>query len=169
MAQPPLPPPTCTIPPFVGLIVRILTFICLLISLIIIATNTEKSIDEDGNEDKTKFNDFYAYRYLISTVIIGMAYTLLQSAFSIFFVTTGNRFGGEGFCLFDFYGDKFISYFLVSGAAASFGMTQEFKRLAGSDNKFLNTSNAAASLCLIGFFFSAASSIFSSYNLPKRA
>lgn len=64
---------------------------------------------------------------------------------------------------------QFISYFLATGAAASFGMTEEFKRLAGSDNKFLNTSNAAASLCLIGFFFSAVSSVFSSYNLPKRA
>ncbi|XP_055801755.1 CASP-like protein PIMP1 [Solanum dulcamara] len=170
MAQPPLTPPTTStiIPPFVGLIVRILTFICLLISLIVISTNTHTTFDDYGDEYKTKFNDFIAYRYLISTVVIGLAYTLLQTAFSISFVTTGNRLGGEGFCVFDFYGDKFISYFLVTGAAASFGMTQEIKRLAGNDNKFLNTSNAAASLCLLGFFFAAASSIFSSYNLPKR-
>ncbi|KAF3614029.1 CASP-like protein 4D1 [Capsicum annuum] len=171
MAQPPPPPSPASIPPFVGLIVRILTFICLLISLILIATNTHTTFDDYGDKTKIKFNDFYAYRYLIATVIIGMAYTLLQTAFSIFFVTTGNRLGGEGLCLFDFYGDKFISYLLVTGAAASFGMTQDLKNLQTGDelNKFLNTANAAASLCLIGFLFAAASSIFSSYNLPKRA
>lgn len=65
MAQPPLSPPTttsATIPPFVGLIMRILTFICLLISLILLATNTHTSYDDYGAKDKTKFNDFYAYR-----------------------------------------------------------------------------------------------------------
>ncbi|XP_055802102.1 CASP-like protein PIMP1 [Solanum dulcamara] len=158
---------TTIVPPFVGLIVRVLTLVCLLISLIVIATNTHTT-SLNFVDIKTKSTDFYAYRYLISSVVIGMAYTLLQTAFSIFFVTTGNRLGGEGLCLFDFYGDKFISYFLATGAAASFGMTQELKRISDLD-KFLNTSNAAASLCLFGFFFAAASSIFSSYNLPKRA
>ncbi|XP_009761561.1 CASP-like protein PIMP1 [Nicotiana tabacum] len=165
------PPPTTTIPPFVGLIVRVLTFICLLISLILIATNT-KTIPTNIGDVKIKFSDFYAYRYLIATVVIGMAYTLLQTAFSIFLVTTGNRLGGEGFCLFDFYGDKFISYFLATGAAASFGMTQDLKQLQNGDdtlNKFLGIADAAASLCLLGFIFAAVSSVFSSYALPKRA
>ncbi|XP_004236749.1 CASP-like protein PIMP1 [Solanum lycopersicum] len=168
MAPPPLPS-TTIVPPFVSLIVRVATLIFLLISLIVIATNTHTTSLNFINI-KTKSTNFYAYRYLISSVVIGMAYTLLQTAFSIFFVTTGNRLGGEGLCLLDFYGDKFISYFLATGAAASFGMTEELRRLTNSDmDKFLNTSNAAASLCLFGFFFSAASSIFSSYNLPKRA
>ncbi|KAK4371429.1 hypothetical protein RND71_010904 [Anisodus tanguticus] len=165
------PPPITTIPPFVGLIVRILTLICLLISLIVIATNTHTSRG-DYVDVKIKSTDFYAYRYLISTVVIGIAYTLLQTAFTIFFVSTGNRLGGEGLCLFDFYGDKFISYFLATGAAASFGMTQDLKRFLTDGNeldKFINTANAAASLCILGFCFSAASSVFSSYVLPKRA
>ncbi|XP_059309820.1 CASP-like protein PIMP1 [Lycium ferocissimum] len=164
------PPPSTTIPPFVGLIVRILTLICLLSSLIVIATNTQTT-STDFVDIKIKSTDFYAYRYLISTVVIGIAYTLLQTAFTIFFVNTGNRLGGEGLCLFDFYGDKFISYFLATGAAASFGMTQDLRRLVANDegSKFINTANAAASLCLIGFCFSAASSIFSSFALPKKA
>ncbi|MCD7468556.1 CASP-like protein pimp1 [Datura stramonium] len=163
------PPITTSVPPFVGLIVRVLTFICLLISFLVIVTNTHTTSTDYGDV-KIKFKDFYAYRYLIATVIVGMAYTLLQTAFSISLVTTGNRLGGEGFYLFDFYGDKFISYFLATGAAASFGMTQDLKQLEGSDqlSKFLNTSNAAASLCLLGFLFAAVSSVFSSYNLPKR-
>ncbi|CAN4106836.1 unnamed protein product [Withania somnifera] len=164
------PPSTTTIPPFIGLIVRVLTAICLLISFLVIATN-KHTLRSDYGDVKVNFKDFYAYRYLIATVIVGMTYTLLQTGFSISLVTTGNRIGGEGFLLFDFYGDKFISYFLATGAAASFGMTQDLKQLQGSDNldKFLNTSNAAASLCLLGFLFAAVSSVFSSYNLPKRA
>ncbi|XP_059309819.1 CASP-like protein PIMP1 [Lycium ferocissimum] len=164
------PPPSTAIPPFVGLIVRILTLICLLISLIVIATNTY-TISTDYVDIKVKSTDFYAYRYLISTVVIGIAYTLLQTAFTIFFVSTGNRLGGEGLCLFDFYGDKFISNFLATGAAASFGMMQDYRRLIVNDegSKFITTANAAASLCLIGFFFSAASSILSSFALPKKA
>nr|GMC96013.1 CASP-like protein PIMP1 [Ipomoea batatas] len=165
------PPPSTAISPVVVLAVRILTFVCLLISLILITTNnvTLSSSDYDGGL-KIKFNDLYAYRYLVSTVVLGIAYTLLQTAFSIFQVSTGNRIGGEGFCLFDFYGDKVVSYLLATGAAASFGMTVELKRNdPGKDmDKFLNMGNAAASLCFIGFLFAAASSVFSSYALPKR-
>uniref|UniRef100_M1CNK4 CASP-like protein n=1 Tax=Solanum tuberosum TaxID=4113 RepID=M1CNK4_SOLTU len=104
MVPPPLPP-TTIVPPFVSLIVRVVTLIFLLISLIVIATNSYTT-SVSFIDIKTKSTDFYAYRYLISSVVIGMAYTLLQTAFSIFFVTTGNRLGGEGLCLLDFYGDK---------------------------------------------------------------
>lgn len=42
-----------------SLILRILTFILLLISLIVLATNTIGSSDDDS---KVRFTDFYAYR-----------------------------------------------------------------------------------------------------------
>ncbi|KAM3338685.1 cASP-like protein PIMP1 isoform X1 [Capsicum galapagoense] len=163
------PPPTTTVPPYVSLIVRILTLICLLISFIVIATNNQ-TVSTVAGDVKIKFKDFYAYSIFNCYCDYWNGIYSSSNCLSISLLTTGNRVGGEGFLLFDFYGDKFISYFLVTGAAASFGMTQDLKQLEGSDNysKFLNTSNAAASLCLIGFFFAVASSIFSSYNLPKR-
>jgi len=44
---------------------------------------------------------------MISTIIIGFAYNLLQMAFSIFTVVSGNRvLSGDGGYLFDFFGDK---------------------------------------------------------------
>jgi len=44
---------------------------------------------------------------MISTIIIGFAYNLLQMAFSMFTVVSGNRvLSGDGGYLFDFFGDK---------------------------------------------------------------
>ncbi|KAK4480685.1 hypothetical protein RD792_013763 [Penstemon davidsonii] len=100
-----------------------------------------------------------------------MAYTILQIAFTIFYVSSGNRFGGDALTLFDFYGDKVLSYLLATGAAACFGLTVDLNRDPGNDSEaqgFLNKANAAASLLFIGFIFSAVSSVFSSLSLPKR-
>ncbi|XP_011069377.1 CASP-like protein PIMP1, partial [Sesamum indicum] len=97
--------------------------------------------------------------------------TLLQTAFTIFQVSTGNRLGGDGFTLLDFYGDKALSYMLATGAAAGFGLTVDLNRGSGSDSdtkSFLNKANAAAALLFIAFIFSAVSSVFSSFSLPKR-
>ncbi|PIN20829.1 hypothetical protein CDL12_06467 [Handroanthus impetiginosus] len=166
------PPPSTTISPIVMLIVRILTFISLLISVIIIVTNTATSTvaTSFGLIDvKIKFSAFYAYRYMLATGVIGMAYTLLQTAFTIFYVTTGNRFGGDGLAFLDFYGDKVFSYMLATGAGAGFGLTVDLNRNDDSADSFLNKANAATSLLLIGFVFSAISSVFSSLSLPKKA
>lgn len=64
-----------------------------------------------------------------------------------------------------------MSYVLATGAAASFGMTQELKNLdsGAGTTKFIMTTDAATSLCLLAFLFTAISSIFSSFALPKSA
>ncbi|CAA3004028.1 CASP PIMP1 [Olea europaea subsp. europaea] len=165
------PPPSTAVPPLAALVVRILTFICLIISVIILATNTIKASD-GVNEAKLKFNHFYAYRYMLSTAVLGIAYTLIQSAFAIFHVSMGNRIGGDGLVQIEFYGDKIVSYILATGAAAGFGLSVDLNSLPvnGSDiEDFLNKANAAASLLFIGFLFSATSSVFSSLSLPKRS
>lgn len=99
------PPPTPVVAPLIKLVVRVLTFICLLISLIILTTNTA-SVFINFNEFKLRFQDVKAYRYMLATIVIGIAYTLLQTAFTIYEATRENRIGGSSFLLFDFYGDK---------------------------------------------------------------
>ena len=59
MAPPPTPP---VVAPLVKLVVRVLTFICLLIGLIILTTNTA-SIFINFAEFKIRFQDVKAYRY----------------------------------------------------------------------------------------------------------
>ncbi|XP_057789141.1 CASP-like protein PIMP1 [Salvia miltiorrhiza] len=160
------PPPSTTVSPATTLIVRVVTLVCLLISVIVIATNNP---EVDGG--KMKFNDFYAYRYMLATGVVGIAYTFLQIAFTIYFVSTGNRLGGNGLMFLDFFGDKALSYLLATGAAAGFGLTVDLNRIGfESDVKdFLNKANAAASLLFFGFIFSVVSSIFSSFSLPKSS
>ncbi|XP_075499760.1 CASP-like protein PIMP1 [Primulina tabacum] len=167
------PPPSTSVPPVVALVARMITFICLLASAVVMVTN---KIDAES----IKFSDFYVYRYMLAAAVIGIAYTLLQAALTLLHVLTGNKIGGDGLRTVDFFGDKVVSYILATGAAACFGFTVDVKRLndasenvagiAGNTDtdKFLNKANAAAAVLFVGFIFSALSSIISSLSLPKR-
>ncbi|KAL7147971.1 hypothetical protein ABFS83_06G146900 [Erythranthe nasuta] len=164
------PPPSTAVSPVVALIIRVITLISLVICLIIISTNSATTYT-DFLAIKVKSTDFYAYRYMLASAVIGLAYTLLQTAFAIFHATTGNRLGGDGFALVDFFGDKALSYILATGAAAGFGLAVDLKRIgiaSDAEHNFLNKGNAAAGVLFIGFIFSAVSSVFSSFSLPKR-
>ncbi|CAI9116091.1 OLC1v1017157C1 [Oldenlandia corymbosa var. corymbosa] len=166
------PPPSTAVPPLVGLLVRIVTLVCLLVSIVVLVTTSYT--DTTGDEvSKLKFSDFYAYRYLLSASVVGLAYSFLQTALTVLLVTTGNRIGADSMLLFDFYADKVISYVVATGAAAGFGLSVDLKRLLNAVdtselNTFLHKAEAAASLCLLAFVLTALSSIFSSLSLPKR-
>ncbi|XP_057981081.1 CASP-like protein 4D1 [Malania oleifera] len=170
---PPSPQPQTPSPaPIISLPLRILTFIFLLISLIILTTNTATLV-LGLNELNLHFKDIYAFRYMVASIVIGIAYTLLQMAFTIYHLSMGHRLvGGDGFYQFDFYGDKAVSYLLATGTAAAFGASVDMKdALSGtgsSVDKFFEKANAAASLLLFAFLFSAVSSVFSAFALPKK-
>ncbi|XP_019191992.1 PREDICTED: CASP-like protein PIMP1 [Ipomoea nil] len=157
--------------PLINLVVRVFTIILLVASLIVLATdNITYGLGFYDYGYQFKFTDIYAYRYMLSVMVIGLVWILLQSAFTIFHFSSGNPLGGNAFAHIEFYGDKVISYLLGTGAAAGFGLTVDAKRFSELDsfeNDFFNKANAAASLLLIAFFLSAISSVFSSYNLPK--
>lgn len=61
-AVPSVPSSTAGVSPVVSLAVRIIAFICLLISIIILATNSVTSSDFTGRRIKFNFNDLYVYR-----------------------------------------------------------------------------------------------------------
>ncbi|OIT30762.1 PREDICTED: CASP-like protein 4D1 [Nicotiana attenuata] len=128
------------IKPLFMLIARILTFVFLLISLIVLATTED-------------FNQISAYRYTFSAIVIGLVYTFLQTALTIFHLISGHNICGDVLAHFEFYGDKVSSHLLATGATTGYGIT----------------SGAAATLLLIAFFFSAISSIFSSFNLHNKS
>ncbi|EYU33204.1 hypothetical protein MIMGU_mgv1a018885mg [Erythranthe guttata] len=107
---------------------------------------------------------------MLASAAIGLAYTILQTLFALFHVTTGHRRGGDGFALVEFFGDKALSYVLATGAAACFGLSVDLNRIETNDaeHNFLDKANAAAGVLFIGFIFSVVSSVFSSFSLPKR-
>ncbi|KAM7271118.1 hypothetical protein ACFE04_030332 [Oxalis oulophora] len=116
---------------------------------------------------RVEFHDVYSYRYMMATIVFGMLYALLQMVFKFYsFNTRKSIIAGDGGLLFDFYGDKVITYFMATGAAAGFGATKD---LQGSDSSsFYDKGYASASLLLLAFFCSAIISIFSSYALPRN-
>ncbi|XP_012845999.1 PREDICTED: CASP-like protein 4D1 [Erythranthe guttata] len=127
--------------PIIALVVRIITLVCLILSISLMASNsTSIRIDTvdltpsnsttffgfDGNDyDRVevisiRFNDIYAYRmniyrYGLSTAVIGMAYTLLQLGYSIYQVMSGKRLtvNHPTLVVYEFVGDKVLSNFPI--------------------------------------------------------
>ncbi|XP_034915828.1 CASP-like protein 4D1 [Populus alba] len=161
------PPPPSMASRMTALFVRVLTFAFLMVSLVILTTNTESIV-----EIKVRFKDMYSYRYMLAAIAFGLAYTILQIALTLNHIVKGNgaQTSGDGNLVFDFYGDKVVSYILATGAAAAFGATKDMKPIfAGlGGDKFFNKGYASASLLLLGFVCTAISSVFSSHALPKK-
>ncbi|KAF7811327.1 CASP-like protein 4D1 [Senna tora] len=163
------PPSSSTIARTSLLILRVLTFVLLLIALILIAINKgTEEIDQDL-QWQLKFNNFLSYRYMVAAIVIGFAYNIFQMVLSIFNVISGNRMiRGRGGYLLDFYGDK------GTGAAAGYGASQDVQRVVKfllnvSFDKFFGMANASASLLLLAFLLTAIASVLTSYALPKKA
>ncbi|KAL6001053.1 hypothetical protein ACLOJK_006780 [Asimina triloba] len=93
--------------PRVALVLRLFTLALLAASIAVLVT--DKFSLSDGT--KTSFKDVVAYRFVLSTAVIGCAYTLLQIPLAIYHASTGKRLiRNNDFLLeFDFY-EAFIAY-----------------------------------------------------------
>ncbi|KAG7016239.1 CASP-like protein 4D1, partial [Cucurbita argyrosperma subsp. argyrosperma] len=108
-----------------------------------------------------------SYRYMLATIIVGVVFNLLQIAFSLFNIVK-NR---NGTILFDFFGDKFLSYLLATSTAAGFGVSVDLQRTKDPEDlfgTFFGKAYATSALLLFAFFCSAAVSILSSFAFSKR-
>nr|AFK45198.1 unknown [Lotus japonicus] len=85
---------------------------------------------------------------MMATIVIGFAYNLLQMALSIFTVVSGNRIlnGNVGY-LFDFFGDKIMSFVLLSGSAAGFGASEDLHIIFKNAELPFNVYFAKANAC----------------------
>ncbi|ESQ52633.1 hypothetical protein EUTSA_v10017310mg [Eutrema salsugineum] len=171
-------PPSPSPPPIsfrvVVLFLRVLTAVFLLITVIILSTNSI-TIQSQGNSLKFHFKDVYAYRYMFSAAIIGLVYAVIQLFFTISELATRikNPFNYQ----LDFYGDKIMSYLVATGSAAGFGVSKDLKdaiiALVALDStnpvdKFFSRGYASASMLLFAFFCLAVLSVFSSHAIAKH-
>ncbi|XP_011028144.1 PREDICTED: CASP-like protein 4D1 [Populus euphratica] len=174
--------------PITALSVRVLTLIFLLASLIVLATDTATFRNLASREVTLRFKNIYAYRYMLSANVIGLAYTLLQIPFAIHHVSLGKRvINHVSLLYFDFFGDKVILSLLATGVGAGFGATSDLKEnldqldrftarigypvlseIRPKGDNFFNTGFVSASLLLMGFLCSAVSSIISSLALSIK-
>ncbi|XWS66004.1 hypothetical protein CRYUN_Cryun05aG0162900 [Craigia yunnanensis] len=166
------PPPSSAVSRVITLLLKIVMFAVLLASLVTLITDTATVEINLFLNSEVHFDDVYAYRYMLASIIIGLVYSLLQTGFSLYHLATGNRLiAGDGAFVFDFYGDKVISYVVATGSAAGFGATKDLKALADAAQSdlddYFDKAYASAGLLLLAFFCSAVLSVFSSYALPK--
>ncbi|XP_022949251.1 CASP-like protein 4D1 [Cucurbita moschata] len=110
---------------FIGIGLRIFAFICLLIALVVIAT--DKLVLIEGSE--STFNDIQGYRYVLAVAIIGLVHTILQLGFSIYYAVTKNIPFWKGLPQFNYYTDQVISWVLASAAGAGLAVSADRKML----------------------------------------
>nr|KAJ0192380.1 hypothetical protein LSAT_V11C800402900 [Lactuca sativa] len=92
----------------VSLTIRAATWICLLASLIVLASDTS-TIKGLYRDVKIGFNDIYSYRYMMSAIVIGFTYTCVQLPIEIYQLSMGKRVTiGNGLPMIIFFGDKVI-------------------------------------------------------------
>ncbi|XP_022134193.1 CASP-like protein 4D1 [Momordica charantia] len=152
-----------------SLILRILTFVLIFISLLIIATNSKTVLKGTEAEAKVEFKDVYSYRYLTAAAVIGAALSLLQIALTLYHVVTKS----DGTPFFDMFSDKLLTYLLLSGASAGLGagidLRSNYKDLVGNIfNSFFDKGSASAAILLLAFICSAVVSILSSLALVRK-
>ncbi|KAM7471050.1 hypothetical protein LguiA_009233 [Lonicera macranthoides] len=156
------------------LVWRILALLCLVASIAVMATNNFTL--DDGT--KTKFTDIITYRYVIATASVACLYILIQMPFIIYYLCIGKRMiRNECLPEFDFYGDKFISFLLATGAGAGFFVTYEFLKVINvsfdalvalgveglnETKTFLHRGYISTGLLFLGFICMAVCSVLSS-------
>ncbi|KAK3224642.1 hypothetical protein Dsin_004504 [Dipteronia sinensis] len=162
------------------LVLRILTLLSSIACIVMLVTDQVKF----GDGSKTTFKDVIAYRYVLSTAVVGVTYSLVQLPFALYYAFKQKRLiRGELLPEFDFYGDKVVSLFLGTGVGAGFAVTFEFKdflkdlfktladsgvvdagELKSKLDKFLDRGNIATGLLFVAFICMALLSVLSSIN-----
>ncbi|XP_030512567.1 CASP-like protein 4D1 [Rhodamnia argentea] len=155
------------------LALRLLTLVFLVISVAVLTADTANLQLDLTTEVKVRFWDVYTYRYMLGTIVVGAAYTLIQIARTLCRISKGNQpITSDASALFDFFADKIASYVLATGSAAGFGATKDLKLFFEGTvlafDKFFDKGYAAASLLLLAFVCAALLSIVSSFALPKK-
>ncbi|CAN6372343.1 unnamed protein product [Urochloa humidicola] len=134
----------------VSLVLRVLTLLLLIASIVIIATNKLYApfVDVVDPPNYT-FRDFYTYRYVLSAAVIGSAYTLLVLPFAAIYVAQGRKIArGRGIALLIFT-DIVFALLIATGAAAGLGLTVESQHPPDPYFKnFLNLVDVSCGLML---------------------
>ncbi|XP_028104175.1 CASP-like protein 4D1 [Camellia sinensis] len=165
--------------PKITVLSRIVTLISLVISLGIMRSN--RPIWVGGSA--VYFIDYKkigSYQYMLVSIIVGLAYNLLQTPFAAYYAIRGKRIiNNTKFLLFEFYGDKVILSILATAVGAAFGVTTDLKTLSDGNkgisndvrskyDEFYSMAFVSAGFLFIGFISSGISSITSSFAVTKE-
>ncbi|KAK9118144.1 hypothetical protein Scep_016237 [Stephania cephalantha] len=184
---PPTSSPSLALP-ITNLVFRILTFIFLIASAIIVGINSMKAIVDDEIIITANIKIVNAHKYGVATCVLGMAYALFQIPFSIYHVSSRKPMVvSDGLPLFTMFGDQVISYLLATGAAAIYGVSVDPKKfvdglddlleqygsgdistLRSKYDHFTNIAIIGASVLLLGFLCAATCTILSVFSIISK-
>ncbi|XAR64502.1 hypothetical protein NMG60_11024874 [Bertholletia excelsa] len=170
-----------------NLVIRVTILLSLIISLVIMVSNSATLVGLYG-ESTVRYKNVNSYRYMVTSAVLGMIYSLLQIPVATQRVTGGKTLPNSARLLqFDFYGDKVLLSLLATGVGAAFGATVDLKKnfdalddlleQFGSaslsqwrtklDN-FFNVAYLSTGFLLVAFLTSIVSSTLSSPALSKK-
>ncbi|KAK4579130.1 hypothetical protein RGQ29_028987 [Quercus rubra] len=119
--------PTSSASQIAILSLKVFTSVLLLISLIVLTTDTSTAY-YGFLLLQVQFDNVNSYRCMLASNVVGFVYILMQITFSVCHIIMGKRLiSGNGSVLLDFYCDKVISYLLGTSAVARFGATIDLK------------------------------------------
>ncbi|CAL5427730.1 unnamed protein product [Camellia sinensis] len=169
--------------PKITVVARIVTLISLVISLAIMRSN--RPTLGVYFIDYKKIGSYEGWiisngRYMLVSIIVGIAYNLLQTPFAAYYAIRGKRIiNNTKFLLFEFYGDKVVLCILATAVGAALGVSTDIKRLSDRDkgipndvrskyDEFYSMAFVSAGFLFVGFITSGISSITSSFAVTKE-
>ncbi|KAL3835283.1 hypothetical protein ACJIZ3_010019 [Penstemon smallii] len=152
-----------------ALTARVGTLGSLIVSIALLKT-TDVTLD---NVQLLTYKDFHSYKYMFYAMLIGLAYTVLQVPFAIYYMRRKKHMiNNFSFLKFVFYADKVMVFVLATGVGAAFGATMDLKKVRWEvDNSrlqdFFTMIYVSAAFLLVGCLTSGISSVHSSLALSK--
>ncbi|GLJ17714.1 hypothetical protein SUGI_0309110 [Cryptomeria japonica] len=149
-----------------NLILRIATFVLLLISLIVMLSSKTRSDVLPSTGLEYRFNDFKPFRYVVAADVLGCVYSIS----GIVLLFSGIS-GGLYFYL-TFIFDQVVAYITLSSSSTAIGcimITKDVLKAAqaydAAAKKFVRYTSASVSLEFLGFVVISCCAVMSGYNL----
>ncbi|KAK4366441.1 hypothetical protein RND71_014321 [Anisodus tanguticus] len=146
------------------MVLRLVAFVCLVGSLIILLTSSQYSLNEHLTSS-LKLN-LLIFMFMLVVIAVICWFALPITSFKIQTVLSLSI----GVSLLDVFGDMIIANILVSGAAATYGFTLELSRAADLEpTSFFNKIFVSAGLSLLAALFTLISLLSSHVALKGPA
>ncbi|GLJ24993.1 hypothetical protein SUGI_0478490 [Cryptomeria japonica] len=154
-------------------VLRIMAFVLLLISLIVMVADKTRSnvlfsFSDNSNGLKYSFSTFEAFRFVVAANVIGFLYSFIRIILG-FCPTIGSILLYVSFIL-----DQIMAYMLLSSSSAGIAYIMFIRdsfegqeAYGAGEKKFVRYAAASVSMEFLGFLVMAASAVISTHNLLR--
>ncbi|KAJ4969736.1 hypothetical protein NE237_002835 [Protea cynaroides] len=150
-------------------VLRTIGFVFSVLSFVIMACNRHGITTDGVLYYSDNFNDYDAYRYLLSVAVISTVYTKFQVVRQIIELCTGKlMLSHEGLNFVDFIGDQIVAYLLISAASTAVPTTNDGRTSGVLLSSFTNSCAASISMAFMAFLAMALSALISGYRLSTQ-